>query len=394
MNSSKRKQYIVGVILTFFLMGLFSGCSASVAGLLDDLRGTDPGQDILTTEYSDYYYCQLGSAEQKVYRSLLRGCEKRKTKITFRPLSTDSFYKTQGALMYDHPEFFWIRSFTISVMGESVVSVSYPFEESYETQFRQVEESARTIVSGAPSDDGEYEVLKYFYDTIIETVDYDASSENGQDLRSVFLDHRSVCAGYSKAFQYLCNMAGIPCITVRGKDADGSTHAWNMVKINGENYWVDTTWGDPVFAQETELDNTNYNYFCVTDEELFRTHTLSRSVEMDQKIIEDAFEFPSCTDDSYNYYKRLGAFFETYDRTAVAEYLKTSLQNGKMLGLELKFGSGEAYQNAMYDLFTGNRAIETILLNYRSIGVRSISYSYGFMDECYYIVLNVHYSAG
>lgn len=387
---SKRfgKLNIAGWLLIMMLiLGLCSGCSVPFSNLLPGTEASEQGDN----EYSDYYYRQLDNAEKKAYRRMLSGCERRKTKVVMKPISSESFYKAQGALMYDHPEYFWIRSFTIRMMADQVVQVSYPYESSCEDQYRQVEEAAREILRRAPSGASDYEMLKYFYDTIIETVDYDADAENGQDLRSVFLTKRSVCAGYAKAFQYLCTLANIPCITVRGTTSGNISHAWNLVKLGENNYWVDTTWGDPVYSQETELNNINYNYFCVPDTDLFRTHAISHDIEMDQTVIEDVFTFPECTDDSLNYYRSIGAFFETYERNEVERYLLENLKNGKLIGLELKFGSPEAYNSAMWDLFTGNRYIETILINYRSFGVSSIAYSYGFMEDCNYIVCNIHY---
>lgn len=389
MSMKSRIKLHTGIVLILLsmLLGLCSGCKNPVADLLpagDTAEQTE-------NEYSDFYYRQLEKAEQKAYRRMLSGCQRRKDKIVLQPISSESFYKAQGALMYDHPELFWIRSFTITVMADQVVAVTYPYEQSDEEVYRQIQQAASEIVRKTPSGATDYERLKYFYDTIIEMVDYDAQAENGQDLRSVFLTKRSVCAGYAKAFQYLCTLAGIPCITVRGTTSDNVSHAWNMVKLNGNNYWIDSTWGDPVYTQETELNNINYNYFCVSDSDLFRTHTLSHDIDMDQTSIEDVFTFPSCTDDSLNYYKTTGAYFETYQRGEVEQYVLENLKNGKMLGVEMKFGSADAYQSAMWDLFTGNKYIETILINYRSFGVSSIAYSYGFMEDCYYIVLNVHY---
>ena len=61
---------------------------------------------------------------------------------------------------------------------------------------------------------------------------------------------QSVCAGYSKATQYLLEQLGVFCTYVTGKTTEGGNHAWNLVKCNGDYYYVDTTWGDPVFQQE------------------------------------------------------------------------------------------------------------------------------------------------
>lgn len=53
-----------------------------------------------------------------------------------------------------------------------------------------------------------------------------------------------VCEGYSKAFQYLCDLSGIPCYTVTGVMQGGTgagRHMWNIVPLGGKNYLVDVT---------------------------------------------------------------------------------------------------------------------------------------------------------
>lgn len=49
-----------------------------------------------------------------------------------------------------------------------------------------------------------------------------------------------VCAGYAKAFQYLCDLGGVECHYVTG-DISAGLHAWNIVVIDGKNYLVDLT---------------------------------------------------------------------------------------------------------------------------------------------------------
>lgn len=49
-----------------------------------------------------------------------------------------------------------------------------------------------------------------------------------------------VCAGYAKAFQYLCGLGGIECHYVTGY-VPGGYHGWNIVVIDGKNYFVDLT---------------------------------------------------------------------------------------------------------------------------------------------------------
>ena len=53
-----------------------------------------------------------------------------------------------------------------------------------------------------------------------------------------------VCEGYSKAFQYLCDLSKLDCISVSGVMAGGTGaggHMWNVVALKGNNYLVDVT---------------------------------------------------------------------------------------------------------------------------------------------------------
>ncbi len=49
-----------------------------------------------------------------------------------------------------------------------------------------------------------------------------------------------VCEGYSKAFQYLCDLSDVDCFTVDGT-MDSGRHMWNIVRLNGKSYLVDVT---------------------------------------------------------------------------------------------------------------------------------------------------------
>ena len=55
----------------------------------------------------------------------------------------------------------------------------------------------------------------------------------------------AVCQGYTNAFNLLSKYAGLASITVSGTAPTGPGHAWNAVLIDGNIYYIDTTFDDP-----------------------------------------------------------------------------------------------------------------------------------------------------
>lgn len=126
---------------------------------------------------------------------------------------------------------------------------------------------AQSVVDDAKGK-SELEQLKYFHDWIKDKTTYDttaaASGNPAEDIDpwqmiNVFEGKAVVCEGYSKAFNYLCDLAGIECTLVTGQltyTGDGAQtggvadkesgkvaagHMWNEVKLDGNWYIVDVT---------------------------------------------------------------------------------------------------------------------------------------------------------
>lgn len=121
--------------------------------------------------------------------------------------------------------------------------------------------NAQKIVTAHQNED-DYRKLTSYREEICDLVTYDysvvedTSTPYGDpwQLVYVFDGNKStnvVCEGYSKAFQYLCDLSAfegdITCYTVDGNllNADGSDaggHMWNIVTMeDGKNYLVDVT---------------------------------------------------------------------------------------------------------------------------------------------------------
>lgn len=123
-----------------------------------------------------------------------------------------------------------------------------------------------------------------------------------------------MCAGYARTTQYLLNRLGIPCTYVTGTTRSGA-HGWNLVLADDDWYYLDPTWGDPLFSDgEKAPDYVSYNYFCVTGEELFQTHTP-----------DDTFPLPQCTATACNYFARNGLLLDRYDYDTVLDIMRRAV---------------------------------------------------------------------
>ena len=230
--------------------------------------------EIAPEEADNFYYSQLEEDEKRLYHTLRKhACDFDKDEVEIRVdgISKQSFYKVHYALLYDHPEFFWLSKFEGKTLNGRLYSVIYTGMNEHQHVYEQLSEIGERIVEDIPSEYCTYEKIKYIYDYIVQSTDYVEYAKYSQDIRSVLLYQRSVCAGYAGTFKYLCDKAKIPCVYVSGT-ANGAGHAWNMVQIGEEYYWVDATWGEASYGNG-DSSRWNYHYLCATDEEQFATHT-------------------------------------------------------------------------------------------------------------------------
>ena len=125
------------------------------------------------------------------------------------------------------------------------------------------------IKSNAETD---YEIELAVHDYIVSSSTYDKKAiaavgdvqENSENPYGILINKTGICLGYTTTFQLFMDMAEIPCITVYSEDDKGDEHAWNQVKIDGNWYYVDCTWNDPV--PENVGRPALHDYFNVTEE--------------------------------------------------------------------------------------------------------------------------------
>lgn len=77
---------------------------------------------------------------------------------------------------------------------------------------------------------------------------------------SLFVNGTAVCDGYTGAYNLLLKLEGIDCSTFISGD-----HIWTVATLDGEEYHIDTTWGD-------SGSEVSYSYFAMTPRESLAVH--------------------------------------------------------------------------------------------------------------------------
>lgn len=276
-------------------------------------------------------------------------------------LTEENIDRIFQCVLNDHPELFFVEGYSYTKYTrygheEEIASIEFSGRYSMDLEMarlrrEQIQEAVAVLLTGISPQAGDYEKVKYVYDTLIRETDYQLEAPDNQNIYSVFVNHVSVCQGYAKATQYLLNRLGVECALVLGTVGNGEGHAWNLVKVEDSYYYVDTTWGDASYQLEEDgaegarfMPEVNYDYLNVTTEELLRTHTLSNEVVM-----------PECSATGANYYVREGALFEEYDREQMTSLFARSLEQGRG-DVTVKCATWECYQEVS-DALIGRQEI-------------------------------------
>ena len=319
--------------------------------------------------FNRYAYSLLNDDEKSVYDTLLSAINNFKSEVSdFEVSVTDEqIKKISEFVQRDHPEIFWFQHgatyfFDAQTRIVDRVELTYCMT-SDEAKKRQemIDSATKSFLTSVTDLMSDYEVTLHIYENIIKLVDYDTvglerqkrttvSAEIPDDLRSIYgvlVNKKAVCAGYAKAMQYLLNMCGIECTYVTS-----DTHAWNLIKLEGEYYHLDATWGDGTDTQKDKAQNeaVNYDCFCITTEELAR---------LEMHTPESILPLPECKATQCNYHRRHGLYFEKYDFDQIRAIVCESVKLNK-LDVSFKFASAAVFNEAKKQLIDDGKFREAI----------------------------------
>ncbi|MBR6594309.1 MAG: hypothetical protein IKK83_03905 [Clostridia bacterium] len=317
-------------------------------------------------------YYELDTLGKELYGTLRDSIAAGKSTVYFHSLDYDDFedtiYDAFDALYYDFPEFFWLNGgwSCQASQAENINLVDISFEPGFYEYWSYTTDKdgyidaalseAKRIAAMAATVDGKFEKVKFVHDYLVVNAEYDyvcleelnktvqrASSQQSHTIYGCLVNKVCVCDGYSKSFQLIMNMLDIDCELVLGNAGGG--HAWNYVVLDGEAYWMDITWDENEQADESgdlyAPHGANYDYFCVTDEHLYKTHTP-----------EDTFKVPVCNATEYNFFHHENSYLESYSFDAVCDAVTE--QAGSQI-IHIRFATPSALDEALDELVQKGR---------------------------------------
>ncbi len=358
-SNTHRMRY--KIFFFFLLAALFAGsCAApfSTANPPDTAASSqDDWQDAVFTTDA-YYQSQLSGRDLDVYQRLLAGVSTFAPSIDF-PYTLDQQTLNQAVywLSADHPELYWFNGGgslnvrQILFYQSSQYRPAYVYDQS-QTAARApaLQQATADFLACTQGLEEEYDLALAIYRQVILGTQYQTGAADNQNLCSVLLNGASVCSGYAKTMQYLLQKVGIQAAYVSGQLLEsGESHAWLLMRLDGEYYFADPTLGDPTTEANVPLPAEayiDYAWFGLNSAEMAQTHAPLTYLPL-----------PACTAESANYYRAEGLYLESYCQQALLPLLQRSWQQGEAF-FTFRLASDDGFAQAQADLLDAGGAFD------------------------------------
>lgn len=288
-----------------------------------------------------YHYAQLATSLRPAYESLYAGMSTFDPQIVLEGITEADVETLFRAVIDDHPQLFYVDStyrYRVYADGSLTVFPGYVYaEEQCANIQRQIDAVCDQILAELPDEASEEVAAAYLYAALIERTAYEEGAHD-QQMDSLFLEGKSVCAGYARAYQYLMQKAGLFCTTISGKlrtsDAFADrAHAWNLLRLEDDWFYADLTSGDVVQYGP----HTCYQYFKLSSQEA-------------QRLYETATPLPQTADPSQSYFQAHRYYLQGYDETILQAAIDAMKARGdRVLELRTDPDQCEALKEALIE---------------------------------------------
>ncbi|SEM87919.1 Transglutaminase-like superfamily protein [Paenisporosarcina quisquiliarum] len=243
------------------------------------------------------------SEEQTAYDNIVKSLLNAETNTTFNAskISYKDIGKIVNQALANNPSISYYNGLTASSNG--TINFKYKADRKVilEKNKKVNMEVDRIIKENIRKGMSDLDKVKSIHDYLVLSVAYDYDnflknnvSDDSYEAYGALINKIAVCDGYTKSMALILNKVGVQTIQVTGI-ANGGNHSWNMVKIDGQYYHVDTTWDDPV---PNKPGSVHYNYFLKNTKQLKVNHQW------------DETTYPVATSSKFNYFHNMNNMVE------------------------------------------------------------------------------------
>ena len=326
-----------------------------------------------------FFYNQLNEEDREIYQTLRDGLMVAEPSIRLDTDDIELVIDIFERVFWDYPEIFWATGaantqLITRVVGQNHINFMPEYSHLGDAKVAMqlaIDERVDAFLATIDEEMSDFEVVLAVYEYIILTTSYNLNAPDHQNIVSVFINGESVCAGISKAAQLLLNRLGIFATYVVG-DAfvDGHNgpmpHAWNLVRVDGEYYHLDVTWGLPSFNEDNEMAtqiSILYDYFLLNDDLIATTHQ-----------IRDGVVTPAATSLRNNFFVVNGMFYEAVDEAQLLTVLQASIE-ANQISTTFKFANAELFEIAR-PLLLEELVFEAATPRARELGLERIHFRF------------------
>ena len=118
------------------------------------------------------------------------------------------------------------------------------------------------------ADMSQYDIAKVYFGWLCDHCEYDWAGASKDDsishiAYSALIDGKSVCDGYTGAYNLFLKLEGIEC---RALPSTIENHIWTVATLDGTEYHIDVTWGD-------QSGRVDMRYFGMTAAQSYAAHS-------------------------------------------------------------------------------------------------------------------------
>lgn len=260
-----KKGLLFVIVIALSISTALSAAAETASGEGKASTKASPKASSKTTEKpsadsaKEWRQSQLDRQGRSMYDSFVKDLTAMKTTATASysgSSALDAFPTIVELIKKNHPELFWISYDEQNARGNgSTVTWKPSFYKKYVTDgkldrelIKEEQAKIKSAVKSVGVGENAYESVKKINSWLCENVKYsfNYSDYNVYELSGSLVNGVSACEGFAKAVQYLCDEAGVSCVTVSGKGTMGGVvyeHAWNYIQMDdGKWYMLDSTW--------------------------------------------------------------------------------------------------------------------------------------------------------